>query len=448
MRATAHPFRRQFSRQARHLIIGAVAVLALSAGVATAGDDRPEPTRAQIASLPDQQKRNALLREYIEHAAELRIGRDALAAAKRSKKKSVKLAYGATVDGNDLYFARVTVTPGFEDSDDLRLPMQVIRKNRTTGAETIIMQGSASIVVGLAARNGTVALSLLRISGDEDKVDVTTTLAIGSSTSEKLAIADVQTVTLKDLFDFCGDVAILGGLSDDGEALVSNFRGTCGKVDTYETTLLGIRDAGNRRVLLRGTGDDFVIPARMTGGRLLARNPFERAAGVADPATGAFTNLWSPGMRSGDIAGDGTVALIGTAARAPIDGPPGEMPRPARSKYPFVVFPEGDADRPIFAARSAGKVSAVRYCGSNLYVLKPLPGRSRSDSLETLLEAFGLYDLGARRYSVQLYGTAGGFVRELAKTPAATLSSIECSGDRLALATIRGANAGALEYGP
>lgn len=443
-------------------LLALVIAVAVVAGVATAGPNRtpaPKPPAGSSAAykrvIADQLR--AIKR------AEAGVRKIARASAKKKSRTHEVILLGGAADGKYLYWPRLTIdVRSFSafDGESYVYRYELVRTDRETGKDEVLLDKKNAYAMAVYARGGRVAVQTFRTTEIGSRTLLRSTIYTAASTDTKLTAPVIEKVRLGNQDQFCSTMQNLTGLSSEGELIVSETTGTCEGGEQQELTaqLKLWKPDGSKQDLgpaaassVFGSvyfGDSMV---RVAGGKLVAANPYGPATSVRDIAAASTANLWTPSAKTFDVANDGTVAVIGEApesndhddfiyAEASTASAKSKQPKP---KYPFVIFPGGDANQPKLIAASKRRTEALRFCGSHLYAVigGPALGGLFGDAddeagAEYFLQLFPQF--GLRDHEVLVYDSQGNFVRSAAKLQMKGLAAVGCNGDNLVLAVTHG----------
>jgi hypothetical protein len=484
MRKTGNPFRSIHGRSALiALLLCALCAVAIISGAALAGNESPKKP-AHAASGSSRAQALALLaqikRDYKTNVAvKKKFARD---AAKHKGVLTSDIAFTAAVDGPYLYVLHVLLKEdpeaGSEDTDFVSLRSRLIRTDRNTGVKTTLLDQKDSYPFVLSAQGGHVAFQAVKYKLRKKTVKLDSTIYTARGADPTLTNLDTTTLTVADEDRLCGGFKLLAGLSAAGEPLVDSIESTCRSEDDSFLANLELWQAdGAHRKLGPVSFDDELGGGStvLNGQRLVATDPFEGGLATRTLDDSELKGIWHAGARAADIAGDGTIALIGRPeyhgctmcadtfeagtsipAESAKSGPndlPAEIEIPAapepHQKYPFLLFPSGDAENPVLLASERNSIVGLKFCGTNLYALKAELNANHWPEIneDTLYDFF--YSDGARaRYDVLLYDTHGNLVRSLGKTKKLAIRSYGCNADRLVIAAGSFNSINATEVGP
>lgn len=499
MRNLGNPFRGVCPRSIFALLLVAVlAATAVISGAATA-DKAKQKTRAEKPLPPNSAAASAreIVRRFAAVAATDKKIRTKLSAAKVNHKGVIEQEFplNAVADGNVVYSATVLAKATTRhDGMLISIRLRIDRVDRATGTKTRLLDKYNTYPLAVYARGGRVVIETARIlpppktkKGASPEFGARTAVYTAAHSDPVLSAKGIATLSIDaDTEEPCGSFPLVGGISADGDALVAQVDKECKPkhhtdISNLETELRVWRTDGSRKDLGAVPVSSLLFGPQylLSGSKLLLPNPYRPAMAVKDVDNGTLGNLWSEESSYRDIAVDGTVALIGlppatddvysgvaygnaesAAARRDARQSAGSVksqppalpstPFPSEpDKLPFVLFPGGDAENPVMLAPSSASVSAVRFCGSNLYAVDSLAGASQRYEVGGDTEEFELYagyDFG--EFEVQLYDLQGHLVKKLPKTKKLALSGVGCNGDKLILLARRGKGFSATEVGP
>ncbi|MGH2960430.1 MAG: hypothetical protein ACRDKE_12550 [Solirubrobacterales bacterium] len=463
-------------------MLAALLLVAVVAGVATADKARDRKVKsaangtARASALGLANRIRAL--QATEGRLESSLAKaSAKSSAKMPKTLTQKLTLASAADGNYLFAgtteAIAELKNGHYEVTEIR--SRVTRTDRVAGGTTVIFDRKNTYVLAIAARGGSVAFEDAKFKLAKRVTSVDATIYLGAQTDAKLAPIDSGKVKIGQYIEpICGDVPLLATLSDKGEAVIGRAKADCTDGEFDFTADLSLRRADGSRASLGplslDSGSSNIV---MTGDRLLQASPFDRAAAIRTVSTDKLVNLWHPGTQTADIGPDGTVAMLGKstepqftyefdgyeysgevravpAARAPIGSFPNpRIKRNPKFRMPFVIFPQGDAENPVLVSASRARLSALKFCGANLYALE-----SKSKSAEERYEIEIVPGLGGfasterAPFEVQILDAQGALVRSLGKTKPVLVVGVGCNGDRLVIIAQQGTGVRAVEMGP
>ncbi|MGH2906416.1 MAG: hypothetical protein ACRDKI_06560 [Solirubrobacterales bacterium] len=373
--------------------------------------------------------------------------------ARKRRVRFVKpFIYQAVVDGDYAYTLETTVKLplrtiyGGGISESLGVPTKLVRTQVSTGTKTTMLTTTRSTIYGLTARNGRVAMSLVRESArSRHRYDLDTQLLSAMHTDPLKTIASQSAIYNEHTDAICGSGRLLSGLSNQGEFVEIAVDHDCAAKKPLDARMIAVAENGGERVIVPRLTSDVLFGGalHLSGNMLLQGNPFGGGIYALDVTTGEKRRYWATTYSFAlDQADDGSLALapegLGYFDLF------GEGDSTSHGK--LVIFPQGDENKPTIVSQTSGRTITVKFCGTRLYELRP---RGRIKYSYEDPESYLSGELGAQM-SLEIIerNFDGAYVKTVAVTPKASTKGYGCNGDSLTIATTKGTKLTAKVYGP
>lgn len=380
---------------------------------------------------------------------------DYLLGEARSPAKVKPFIYSSAVEGDLFVYARTARTLTRKQiADSLgAFPSIVVRKNLRTGVEEVLLRSNSTAVGSIVVKGGAISIGTTKLSSGRRSVAFDTSVlhaAPGAAELQVLATNAGRVTVGRSGVRVCGTLGGLVGASDAGHPLMSTLSGKCDQ--------LGFLSSQTRELLALDSSVPVELPSElilfdnisreMIGDRVLMRDRFSSALGVADIRTGTFTELWQDGANAAALADDGTVAVLNEFSEEFFE----DFSHETAPTTPMVIFPQGDANNPVEipVVRDGSVSTSFKFCGPNFYVIKQLAptGKQRRTADDEEEIAVGLGDGRVANYRVLAHDRAGTFVKDLGKTPGMRLADVGCSAGTLVMIAARGVKTTELRFQP
>ena len=359
--------------------------------------------------------------------------------------------YLMAVDGDYEYYAETTRTitaAEFGETLSGRLPARLVRLQLSTGTKTTLLTTTRSLLYNVAAENGRVAVSVIKLGVSRKSLSIDTQLLTALHTDAALTTASSLGGRINEKEEtFCGGAQLLGGLSDKGELLAVDVNGDCKHEAAVTADLVGIAPDGTKRVLQDNLDEDvsYLDQAQLNSNLLLSSGPFGESISAQNVETKEIKRYWEGGNGATvDQGRDGSVATVPNNDEWLL-GIIDVRGRPS-SKGDLIVFPQGNPDNPVIASSTSGLTTSVKFCGAYLYELRRVPARSRReiDPRRTIDYLVGQ----PSKFEVILRHSSGEYIKSLGATPSMLVQARGCNGDRLELSSSHDTKAVVRSYGP
>lgn len=440
------------------VVVLAALLVATMASSPWASDDTPQaaPTAKLIPNGEAKRAVESLLRRsgtVLNASADPVL--DFLLGEASSPAKVKPFIYSSAVEGDLFVYARTARTMTRKQIVDSlgAFPSIVVRKNLRTGTEDVLLRSTSTAVGTIVVKGGAISIGTTKLSAGRRSVAFDTSVlhgAPGAAELQVLATNSGRVTVGRSGVKVCGTLGGLIGASDAGHPLMSTLSGKCDK--------LGFLSTQTRELLALDSSTPVDVPSELilfdnisrdlVGDRLLMRDRFSSALGVADIRTGAFKELWQDGATAAALADDGTVAVINEFSDDFFE----DFSHETAPTTSIVIFPQGDADNPVEipVARDGDASSSFKFCGPNFYVIKrlELTAKQRRSADEEDEITVGAEQAQVANYNVRVHDRAGTFVKDLGKTPGMRLADVGCSGGTLVMIAARGVKTTELRFQP
>lgn len=378
------------------------------------------------------------------------------AEAGTAKKRRVRLVkpftYLVAVDGDFAYQVQTTQSVPAKVLDGgtaLGLPARLVRTQISTGAKTTLLTVSRSLIYGVVAEHGHVAVTLVKIAAARNSTTIDSKILTGLHTDPSLATLSSKFARVSKREDnICGSVQLVAGLADTGEVLALDVNSDCKNHLGIKLGTVGIAADGTTRTLQDDADIDalFLTRALLNSNLLVGSEGLAGGLSAVNLETKKIERYWDRGgTLIVDQAADGSIATVPDASG--FFYYLGEFDDEVSSrKANMVVFPQGNADNPVIASSTAGRTFAVHFCGSYLYELRAKgKGHWPRDDPRRLLSDFSTPTL---RSEVVLRHAGGEFIKSLGLTPKMIIQGYGCNGDALQLGSSTGTKLVTRSFGP